>query len=70
MDQRGSSVMVWKGKQASKMERQEALNRAVVRVLTDGARPVEFGFAVFAHSPLSIRVTSKQRTTRPAPAWR
>ncbi|XP_076617765.1 villin-1 isoform X2 [Chaetodon auriga] len=28
-DQRGSCVMVWKGKQASKMERQEALNRAV-----------------------------------------
>ncbi|KAK9527712.1 hypothetical protein VZT92_014250 [Zoarces viviparus] len=29
VDQRGSSVMVWKGKQASKKERQEALNRAV-----------------------------------------
>ena len=29
-DQRGSSVMVWKGKQASKEERREALNRAVV----------------------------------------
>ncbi|XP_036934717.1 villin-1 isoform X2 [Acanthopagrus latus] len=28
-DQRGSSVMVWKGKQASKEERREALNRAV-----------------------------------------
>ncbi|XP_068603826.1 villin-1 [Brachionichthys hirsutus] len=28
-DQRGSSVMVWKGKRASKEERREALNRAV-----------------------------------------
>nr|XP_040023598.1 villin-1 isoform X2 [Gasterosteus aculeatus aculeatus] len=28
-DQGGSSVMVWKGKQASKVERQEALNRAL-----------------------------------------
>uniref|UniRef100_A0A671X6L8 Villin like n=1 Tax=Sparus aurata TaxID=8175 RepID=A0A671X6L8_SPAAU len=28
-DQRGSSVMVWKGKQASKEERREALNRAL-----------------------------------------
>ncbi|XP_032360262.1 villin-1 isoform X2 [Etheostoma spectabile] len=29
VDQRGSNVMVWKGKQSSKEERQEALNRAV-----------------------------------------
>lgn len=33
LDQRGSSVMVWKGKQASKEERQEALNRAMVSSL-------------------------------------
>ncbi|XP_038584655.1 villin-1 isoform X3 [Micropterus salmoides] len=29
LDNKGSNVMVWKGKQASKEERQEALNRAV-----------------------------------------
>ncbi|XP_069559559.1 LOW QUALITY PROTEIN: villin-1 [Brachyistius frenatus] len=29
VDQRGSNVMVWKGKHASKVERKEALNRAV-----------------------------------------
>lgn len=33
LDQRGSSVMVWKGKQASKEERRGALNRAVVSLL-------------------------------------
>lgn len=36
VDQRGSSVMVWKGKQASKEERREALNRAVVSLLNNG----------------------------------
>lgn len=35
MDQSGSSVMVWKGKQASKEERREALNRAMVSLLND-----------------------------------
>lgn len=35
LDQRGSSVMVWKGKQASKEERREALNRAVVSLLNN-----------------------------------
>uniref|UniRef100_A0A8C4HEX7 Villin-like n=1 Tax=Dicentrarchus labrax TaxID=13489 RepID=A0A8C4HEX7_DICLA len=30
-DQRGSSVMVWKGKQASKEERREALNRGYIK---------------------------------------
>ncbi|KAM7390420.1 hypothetical protein PAMA_008538 [Pampus argenteus] len=54
-DQRGSSVMVWKGKQASKEERQEALNRAVgyikaknypsgtsVEVMTEGGESAMF----------------------------
>ncbi|KAI3355290.1 hypothetical protein L3Q82_018145, partial [Scortum barcoo] len=55
LDQRGSSVMVWKGKQASKEERQEALNRAVgyikaknypsstsVQVMTEGGESALF----------------------------
>ncbi|XP_070708675.1 villin-1 isoform X1 [Pempheris klunzingeri] len=55
VDQRGSSVMVWKGKQASKEERQEALNRAVgyikaknypsstsVKVMTEGGESAMF----------------------------
>lgn len=33
LDNKGSNVMVWKGKQASKEERQEALNRAVVSLI-------------------------------------
>uniref|UniRef100_A0A8C3AQE4 Villin like n=1 Tax=Cyclopterus lumpus TaxID=8103 RepID=A0A8C3AQE4_CYCLU len=54
-DQRGSCVMVWKGKQASKEERKEALNRAVgyikaknypsntsVKVMTDGGESAMF----------------------------
>ncbi|XP_035507924.1 villin-1 isoform X2 [Morone saxatilis] len=54
-DQRGSSVMVWKGKQASKEERREALNRAVgyikaknypantsVEVMTEGGESAMF----------------------------
>ncbi|XP_033494509.1 villin-1 isoform X1 [Epinephelus lanceolatus] len=55
VDQRGSSVMVWKGKQASKEERREALNRAVgyikaknypsntsVEVMTEGGESAMF----------------------------
>ncbi|XP_074478507.1 villin-1 isoform X3 [Sebastes fasciatus] len=55
VDQRGSSVMVWKGKQASKEERREALNRAVgyikaknypsstsVKVMTEGGESAMF----------------------------
>ncbi|GLD54717.1 villin-like protein [Lates japonicus] len=55
VDHRGSSVMVWKGKQASKEERQEALNRAVgyikaknypssttVEVMTEGGESAMF----------------------------
>uniref|UniRef100_A0A8C9YVN9 Villin like n=1 Tax=Sander lucioperca TaxID=283035 RepID=A0A8C9YVN9_SANLU len=55
LDQRGSNVMVWKGKQASKEERQEALNRAVgyikaknypystnVNVMTEGGESAMF----------------------------
>nr|XP_046227115.1 villin-1 isoform X2 [Scatophagus argus] len=55
LDQRGSCVMVWKGKQASKEERQEALNRAVgfikaknypanttVEVMTEGGESAMF----------------------------
>ncbi|XP_041817129.1 villin-1 [Chelmon rostratus] len=55
LDQRGSSVMVWKGKQASKEERQEALNRAMgyikaknypssttVQVMTEGGESAMF----------------------------
>ncbi|KAK1885026.1 Advillin [Dissostichus eleginoides] len=55
LDQRGSSVMVWKGKQASKEERKEALNRAVgyikaknypsstsVKVMTEGGESAMF----------------------------
>lgn len=34
LDQRGSSVMVWKGKQASKEERRGAFNRALVSLPT------------------------------------
>ncbi|XP_020501097.2 villin-1 isoform X2 [Labrus bergylta] len=58
LDQRGSSVMVWKGKQASNEERREALNRAVgyikaknypsstsVEVMTEGGES-----AMFKHS--------------------
>ncbi|XP_059183227.1 villin-1 [Centropristis striata] len=54
-DQRGSSVMVWKGKQASKEERREALNRALgyikaknyppstsVEVMTEGGESALF----------------------------
>uniref|UniRef100_A0A8C4HFB5 Villin-like n=1 Tax=Dicentrarchus labrax TaxID=13489 RepID=A0A8C4HFB5_DICLA len=54
-DQRGSSVMVWKGKQASKEERREALNRAMgyikaknypastsVEVMTEGGESAMF----------------------------
>ncbi|TNN88275.1 Villin-1 [Liparis tanakae] len=54
-DQRGSCVMVWKGKQASKEERKEALNRAVgyikaknyppstsVEVMTEGGESAMF----------------------------
>uniref|UniRef100_UPI0037E90E1D villin-1 n=1 Tax=Semicossyphus pulcher TaxID=241346 RepID=UPI0037E90E1D len=55
LDQRGSSVMVWKGKHASKEERREALNRAVgyikaknypsstsVEVMTEGGESAMF----------------------------
>ncbi|XP_040921286.1 villin-1 [Toxotes jaculatrix] len=55
LDQGGSSVMVWKGKQASKEERREALNRAVgyikaknypssttVEVMTEGGESAMF----------------------------
>ncbi|XP_037612881.1 villin-1 isoform X3 [Sebastes umbrosus] len=55
VDQRGSSVMVWKGKQASKEERREALNRAMgyikaknypsstsVKVMTEGGESAMF----------------------------
>ncbi|XP_063730159.1 LOW QUALITY PROTEIN: villin-1 [Eleginops maclovinus] len=55
LDQRGSSVMVWKGKQASNEERKEALNQAVgyikaknypsstsVKVMTEGGESAMF----------------------------
>ncbi|KAM9337040.1 villin-1 [Symphorus nematophorus] len=55
VDQKGSRVMVWKGKQASKEERREALNRAVgyikaknypsstsVEVMTEGGESAMF----------------------------
>uniref|UniRef100_A0A3B5A530 Villin like n=1 Tax=Stegastes partitus TaxID=144197 RepID=A0A3B5A530_9TELE len=39
LDQKGSSVMVWKGKQASAAERREALNRAVGYIKTKNYPP-------------------------------
>lgn len=82
-DQSGSSVMVWKGKQASKEERREALNRAMVSSMNDAIYRVWDLYITnkrsslrskngFKSHPLSLstRVTSKPRTTPPAPLWR
>lgn len=38
LDNKGSSVMVWKGKKASKEERQGAMNRALVCIQNDDCK--------------------------------
>lgn len=47
LDQRGSSVMVWKGKQASKEERREALNRAVVSLINNSYKLYNYSLLWF-----------------------